>query len=123
MRQCEQVDKLKEKSQKKNRGEIIKEQDTNIQGSIFPKSPLSLLNGIIPGMFDWSFDLEIFDNTNSVGTKWCGTGDIADTYSDLGDESTMDRCCRAHDLCPIKIRAFQNKYELMNESLYTKWVT
>jgi len=34
----------------------------------------------------------------------------------------MDRCCRQHDLCPIKIRAYQNKYELMNDSLYTKWV-
>lgn len=54
------------------------------------------------------------------GTKWCGTGDIAETYSDLGSEMAMDRCCRQHDLCPIKIRAYQNKYELMNDSLYTK---
>ncbi|ALC49101.1 CG42237 [Drosophila busckii] len=53
-------------------------------------------------------------------TKWCGTGDIADTYNDLGSEMAMDRCCRQHDLCPIKIRAYQNKYELMNDSLYTK---
>uniref|UniRef100_T1H0T4 Uncharacterized protein n=1 Tax=Megaselia scalaris TaxID=36166 RepID=T1H0T4_MEGSC len=48
MRQCEQIDKLNEKSKRKNRGEIIKEQNTSLQGSIFPKSPLSLLNGIIP---------------------------------------------------------------------------
>lgn len=51
MRQCEQVDKINEKSQRRNRGEIIKEQNTNLQSSIFPKSPLSLLNGIIPGEF------------------------------------------------------------------------
>lgn len=55
-----------------------------------------------------------------TGTKWCGTGDIAETYSDLGSEMAMDRCCRQHDLCPVKIRAYQNKYELMNDSLYTK---
>lgn len=60
--------------------------------------------------------------SRSTGTKWCGTGDIAETYSDLGSEMAMDRCCRQHDLCPVKIRAYQNKYELTNESLYTKWV-
>ncbi|XP_034490431.1 phospholipase A2 hemilipin [Drosophila innubila] len=73
-----------------------------LAANIFPRSPFSLLSGIIPG------------------TKWCGTGDIAETYSDLGSEMPMDRCCRQHDLCPIKIRAYQNKYELMNDSLYTK---
>ncbi|EDW62309.1 uncharacterized protein [Drosophila virilis] len=73
-----------------------------LAANIFPRSPFSLLSGIIPG------------------TKWCGTGDIAETYSDLGSEMAMDRCCRQHDLCPIKIRAYQNKYELMNDSLYTK---
>ncbi|XP_017851117.1 uncharacterized protein LOC108605822 [Drosophila busckii] len=73
-----------------------------LAANIFPRSPFSLLSGIIPG------------------TKWCGTGDIADTYNDLGSEMAMDRCCRQHDLCPIKIRAYQNKYELMNDSLYTK---
>lgn len=124
MRQCEQVDKINEKSERRNRGEIIKEQNTNLQSSIFPKSPLSLLNGIIPGEFHKNFFEKIFykKKTFSSGTKWCGTGDIADTYGDLGDETTMDRCCRAHDLCPVKIRAYQNKYELINESLYTKWV-
>ncbi|TDG39887.1 hypothetical protein AWZ03_013687 [Drosophila navojoa] len=73
-----------------------------LAANIFPRSPFSLLSGIIPG------------------TKWCGTGDIAETYSDLGSEMEMDRCCRQHDLCPVKIRAYQNKYELMNDSLYTK---
>ncbi|EDW00117.1 GH12690 [Drosophila grimshawi] len=73
-----------------------------LAGNIFPRSPFSLLSGIIPG------------------TKWCGTGDIAETYRDLGSEMAMDRCCRQHDLCPVKIRAYQQKYELMNDSLYTK---
>lgn len=56
------------------------------------------------------------------GTKWCGTGDIASTYNDLGTETIMDRCCRTHDLCPVKIRAYQRRYKLHNNSLYTKCV-
>lgn len=56
------------------------------------------------------------------GTKWCGTGDIAMNYHDLGRESNMDKCCRNHDLCPIKIRAYGNRYNLTNDSLYTKYV-
>lgn len=70
--------------------------------SIFPQNPLSLFSGIIPG------------------TKWCGTGDIASTYHELGTETTMDRCCRAHDTCPVKIRAYQRRYKLYNNSLYSK---
>ncbi|XP_020280232.1 uncharacterized protein LOC109852972 isoform X2 [Pseudomyrmex gracilis] len=54
------------------------------------------------------------------GTKWCGTGDIAENYHDLGDLPHIDRCCRTHDLCPIKIRAQQTRYNLTNYSLYTK---
>ncbi|XP_058444933.1 uncharacterized protein LOC131426315 [Malaya genurostris] len=69
---------------------------------LFYTSPFSLLSGIIPG------------------TKWCGTGDIADTYYDLGDDATMDRCCRTHDLCPLKVRAYQKRYNLSNNSIYTK---
>lgn len=69
---------------------------------IFSTSPFSLFSGIIPG------------------TKWCGTGDIADTYHDLGEDTTMDRCCRTHDLCPLKVRAYQKRYNLSNNSIYTK---
>uniref|UniRef100_A0A182UDD1 Phospholipase A2 n=1 Tax=Anopheles melas TaxID=34690 RepID=A0A182UDD1_9DIPT len=69
---------------------------------IFYSSSFSLLSGIIPG------------------TKWCGTGDIAESYHDLGDDATMDRCCRTHDLCPMKVRAYQKRYNLSNNSIYTK---
>ncbi|XP_041979120.1 uncharacterized protein LOC121733081 [Aricia agestis] len=65
-------------------------------------SPLSLLQGIIPG------------------TKWCGTGDIAADYHDLGAARSLDRCCRTHDLCPTKVRAFSRRYNLTNNSLYSK---
>ncbi|KAJ0176380.1 hypothetical protein K1T71_007559 [Dendrolimus kikuchii] len=65
-------------------------------------SPLTLLQGIIPG------------------TKWCGTGDIAANYHDLGADRRLDRCCRTHDLCPTKVRAFSSRYNLTNNSLYSK---
>ncbi|XP_067639161.1 uncharacterized protein [Eurosta solidaginis] len=111
MNQCEHVDKLTYTS--RNRAKSIdvnsstdsstkEDSTTNLAANIFPKSPFAIFSGIIPG------------------TKWCGTGDIAQTYSDLGTEFEMDRCCRQHDLCPVKIRAYQNKYDLMNDSLYTK---
>lgn len=55
-----------------------------------------------------------------LGTKWCGTGDIAKDYYDLGTEPAVDKCCRAHDLCPVKVRAFSQRYNVTNDSLYTK---
>ena len=73
-----------------------------LTAGLFPTSPLTLFSGIIPG------------------TKWCGTGDIAATYHDIGSESNMDRCCRTHDLCPVKIRSYQKRYDLENNSIYTK---
>lgn len=39
-----------------------------------------------------------------------------------GTETIMDSCCRTHDLCPVKIRAYEAKYNITNNSLYTKWV-
>ncbi|XP_022227412.1 uncharacterized protein LOC111077443 [Drosophila obscura] len=122
MDQCEHVDKLSYASRHKVKSEGGDERSSGGAGggasgdtalasgidglklstNIFPRSPFSLLSGIIPG------------------TKWCGTGDIAETYSDLGSEMAMDRCCRQHDLCPVKIRAYQPKYDLMNDSIYTK---
>jgi len=65
-------------------------------------NPVSLLSGILPG------------------TKWCGAGDLASSYHDLGAEEMLDKCCRAHDLCPVKVRAYTSRYNLTNNSLYTK---
>ncbi|KAH8371710.1 hypothetical protein KR093_008580 [Drosophila rubida] len=33
------------------------------------------------------------------GTKWCGPGNTADNFEDLGHERDTDKCCRAHDHC------------------------
>ncbi len=38
------------------------------------------------------------------GTKWCGVNDIAEDFFDLGEREEVDRCCRAHDHCPLKVR-------------------
>ncbi|XP_071442693.1 uncharacterized protein [Hetaerina americana] len=65
-------------------------------------SALTLFQGIMPG------------------TKWCGTGDLAETYYDLGPDVALDVCCRTHDLCPIKIRAFTSRFNLTNYSIYSK---
>lgn len=54
-----------------------------------------------------------------TGTKWCGTGDIATNYYDLGSEVVVDKCCRAHDICPVKVLGYAKKYELYNDSFIT----
>lgn len=33
----------------------------------------------------------------------------------------MDKCCRAHDHCPIKVKGFASAHGLMNLSFYTKY--
>ncbi|CAG0916240.1 unnamed protein product [Notodromas monacha] len=66
------------------------------------RGPLTLIRGILPG------------------TKWCGNGDIAETYQDLGEEWDIDTCCREHDHCPVKVRAFGSRYGYFNAGVYTK---
>lgn len=65
-------------------------------------SPWALWNGILPG------------------TKWCGVGDIASTFEELGSQAIVDSCCRAHDHCPVKLKAFRVGYGMINLSFYTK---
>lgn len=54
------------------------------------------------------------------GTKWCGLGDQANSYNDLGPKHRIDICCRAHDHCPIRSKPFRNDYGVLNIGLYTK---
>lgn len=67
MSQCDIVDRQNRKridSRSVPKGDAIEKADVKNQ---FKNNPLSLFSGIIPG------------------TKWCGTGDIATTYADLGE--------------------------------------
>lgn len=56
-----------------------------------------------------------------TGTKWCGSGNIADNYDDLGEERDTDSCCRAHDNCPDYIEAKGSKHGLTNTAGYTRF--
>ncbi|XP_045929436.1 uncharacterized protein proca1 [Micropterus dolomieu] len=44
------------------------------------------------------------------GTLWCGAGNMADHYDQLGEFAQTDSCCRIHDHCPHVIHAFSSKY-------------
>ena len=61
-----------------------KEEDGGV--SLSRVNILSLTRGILPG------------------TLWCGVDDMAADFSKLGRDRELDRCCRAHDHCPVKVR-------------------
>lgn len=54
------------------------------------------------------------------GTKWCGAGNVANNFDDLGLDKKADACCREHDHCNDAIPAGENKYNLTNTEAYTK---
>lgn len=53
------------------------------------------------------------------GTKWCGGGNAAANYEDLGDEIEADTCCRSHDHCPTHIVGLSWGYNMFNFRLHT----
>ncbi|KAM7306331.1 uncharacterized protein ISCGN_010057 [Ixodes scapularis] len=53
------------------------------------------------------------------GTKWCGAGDVAKEYSDLGVHKGTDMCCRTHDISTDNIPALQTKHGITNNNFYT----
>jgi len=57
----------------------------------------------------------------AADTKWCGPGNIALDYDDLGSYSLEDECCRAHDHCPDQMQPGQCLYGLCNKSPFTRW--
>lgn len=48
------------------------------------------------------------------GTKWCGGGNEADDYYDLGEHDKLDKCCRAHDLCAMCLKTGKSGWGLSN---------
>ncbi|XP_026481581.1 uncharacterized protein LOC113388418 [Ctenocephalides felis] len=53
------------------------------------------------------------------GTKWCGMGNRANRYTELGGFTSVDSCCRMHDSCTNIIRAVESKYDYFNFSPFT----
>ncbi|XP_064474108.1 phospholipase A2-like [Ornithodoros turicata] len=52
------------------------------------------------------------------GTKWCGSGNRASNYDDLGEANTTDVCCRAHYMVNDTIKAFGKKNGIWNPKLH-----
>ncbi|XP_050075211.1 phospholipase A2 hemilipin isoform X1 [Anopheles maculipalpis] len=54
------------------------------------------------------------------GTKWCGPGNIATNYSDVGRYAAEDQCCREHDLCPNILLPGECRRGLCNRGTFTR---
>lgn len=53
-----------------------------------------------------------------IYTKWCGPGNDAKHFDDLGENTEIDRCCRSHDHCRLSIAPGETKYNFTNDGLY-----
>ncbi|KFB43492.1 AGAP004731-PA-like protein [Anopheles sinensis] len=54
------------------------------------------------------------------GTKWCGPGNIASNFSDVGRYEAEDQCCREHDLCPNILLPGECRRGLCNRGAFTR---
>lgn len=52
------------------------------------------------------------------GTKWCGTGILASTASDLGALRSVDKCCRDHARCFDSLQPGEVRHGLENRDFY-----
>ncbi|XP_045782210.1 uncharacterized protein LOC123878878 isoform X3 [Maniola jurtina] len=59
------------------------------------------------------------ENFIMPGTKWCGAGQLAETYTELGPDRNEDRCCRAHDNCRMNIGGFKRRFGYFNVMPFT----
>uniref|UniRef100_A0A8C4EUB1 phospholipase A2 n=1 Tax=Dicentrarchus labrax TaxID=13489 RepID=A0A8C4EUB1_DICLA len=53
------------------------------------------------------------------GTLWCGSGNKAPSYADLGVFADTDSCCREHDQCKHTILSFQSEFGVFNSNIFT----
>lgn len=58
-------------------------------------------------------------NLSFPGTKWCGPGNTADGYEDLGSDEEVDKCCREHDHCD-NMASGEEKHGLTNNDFFTR---
>ncbi|XP_054710640.1 phospholipase A2-like [Uloborus diversus] len=63
-----------------------------------------------------NFRMAEFFNQSYIfpGTKWCGQGNVAENFHDLGVFNGSDACCREHDFCDDVINAGRTKHDLVN---------
>ncbi|KAH6925383.1 hypothetical protein HPB50_004510 [Hyalomma asiaticum] len=78
-------------------------QPHNFEGSYFAQ----LLDAKFRGLF-------VFP-----GTKWCGRGNVARNYEDLGEAQDADMCCREHDYAADSIPPHKSFHGLENKLTYT----
>lgn len=62
---------------------------------------------------------EFNENYLNIGTKWCGPGNTAAGYEDLGSDEKVDKCCRDHDHCD-NIASGEEKFGLKNDDYFTR---
>ncbi|XP_034565913.1 group 3 secretory phospholipase A2 [Notolabrus celidotus] len=53
------------------------------------------------------------------GTLWCGSGNKAPSYADLGVFADTDSCCREHDQCQDTILSFHSRFGVFNSNIFT----
>ncbi|TDH02363.1 hypothetical protein EPR50_G00172240 [Perca flavescens] len=53
------------------------------------------------------------------GTLWCGSGNKAPSYADLGVFAETDNCCREHDQCKNTILSFHSEFGVFNSNIFT----
>ncbi|KAM6975355.1 group 3 secretory phospholipase A2 [Tautogolabrus adspersus] len=53
------------------------------------------------------------------GTLWCGSGNKALSYEDLGVFADTDSCCREHDQCKDTILSFHSQFGVFNSNIFT----
>ncbi len=58
-------------------------------------------------------------NCTFPGTKWCGPGNTASSYYDLGPDRETDICCRTHDFCPISVGPGRDQCGFKNKGYFT----
>ncbi|XP_005176978.2 phospholipase A2 [Musca domestica] len=56
--------------------------------------------------------------TTVPGTKWCGPGNTAANYNDLGKHRDTDTCCREHDHCEMIIEPTASLHGITNSGMF-----
>uniref|UniRef100_L7LXT1 Putative phospholipase a2 n=1 Tax=Rhipicephalus pulchellus TaxID=72859 RepID=L7LXT1_RHIPC len=77
-----------------------------------------------PQNFEASFFAQLLDKRYQgiaafPGTKWCGSGNVARNYEDLGEARDTDKCCREHDFAMDSIPPNKTRHGLQNKLTYT----